>query len=138
MAYLTKSWLHAKDRSIDPEFGKYLRELARPVQIAYVQMMNKYQGNPSGVEFRHHRDEERWAFVLQDASDPGFRIQFFDTFGMFGHQHYATMDEAVQEMLLQGFLIDDAGALDRIASTPRWAEGIAWLDIINGEHKAAA
>lgn len=130
MAHMTKGWLHAKDRTIDPEFGKYLRELARPSQIAYVQMMNRHQGNLSGVEFQHHRDEERWAFVIEDASETGYRIQLFDTFGVSGHQHYATLDEAVQEMLSQGYLVEDQGALDRVSQTPRWAEGIAWLDII--------
>ena len=140
MAHMTKAWMHAKDRSIDPEFGRYLRELVRPVQIAYVQMMEAHQGNPTGVEYRHHKDDERWAFVLEDASEAGFRIQFFDTFGVSGHQHYATLDEAVQEMLSQGFMIEDQGALDRMSQTPRWAEGISWLDLIakQSSHRAAA
>lgn len=138
MAHMTKSWINAKDKTTDREFARYLRELVRPAQIAYARLMTKHS-DPSGIEYRHRKDEERWAFVLADASEPGARIQFFDTFGFSGHQHYASLDEAVQEMVGQGFHIEDAGALDRIAATPRWAEGIAWMDmIIKQSSKVAA
>ncbi len=39
-----------------------------------------------------------------------------------------TLDEAVQEMVKQGYWIEDPGVLDRISVTTAWAEGLAWLD----------
>ena len=80
---MTRSWMLLKDRSqlcIGAELSKRLRKSARPAQIAYVRIMTKHCGDPSGVEYRHHSDSERWAFVLPDASGDGMRIQFFDLF----------------------------------------------------------
>ena len=131
MTYMTRSWMLLKDRSqlcIGAELSKRLRKSARPVQIAYVRIMTKHCGDPSGVEYRHHSDPERWAFVLPDASGDGMRIQFFDLRSFSGHQCYQTLDEAVQEMVKQGYRIEDPGVLDRVSVTSAWAEGLAWLD----------
>jgi hypothetical protein len=142
MTYMMNSWLHAKDRnliSFDAGFAREVRESTRPQQIAYVRIMGQHDGDPSGVEFRHHNDVERWAFVLADASVGGMRIQMFDTFGFSGHQCYGSLIEAVEEMVKQGYHIKDAGALDRISLTPRWAEGMAWMEMIqNPSSKIAA
>lgn len=141
MSYMTRSWVHAKDRSlelVDIGFARHLRELARPVQIAYVRIMTQHLGDPSGVEFQHHNDQERWAFVLPDASVGGMRIQFFDSFGFSGHQCYATLIDAVQEMVLQGYRIENAGSLDKMSQTLRWNEGIAWMDKVRQLSSAQA
>ena len=131
MTYMTRSWKYLKDRSwigMGADFARQLRESARPAQIAYVRIMTKHRGDPSGVEYRHYSDPERWAFVLPDASGDGMRIQFFDLRSFSGHQCYQTLDEAVQEMVKQGYRIEDAGVLDRVSVTSAWAEGLAWLD----------
>ena len=145
MTYMTRSWMHAKDRSLaqhfDAGFAKRLRESARPAQIAYAGIMAKHQGDPSGIEYCHHNDPERWAFVLPDASIGGMRVQFFDTFGFSGHQCYGSLIEAVQEMVMQGYRVEDVGALDKMSQTPRWAEGLSWLDMVaqqSSPAKAAA
>lgn len=129
--YMTKGWLHAKDMSRtypnDAHVAK-LRCCVRPTQVAFVRVMKQTHGNPCGIEFRHARTQDRWAFVLADASEPGMRIQFFDAHGFYSHQHYATLEEAVEEMLSQGFTQQDSRALDRMASTTTWLQGMAWLE----------
>ena len=129
MAFMTSRWQNAKQPALNAAFALRLRELARPVQIAYASIMTTHQGNPVGVEFRH-RFGNSWAFVLEDASDPGYRIQFFDSRGVLGHQHYATLEDAVEEMVILGYRIEDAGAFDRAASTQTWADCMPYLDLM--------
>lgn len=146
MSYMTKCWEHAKERSVDlshDERSWRLRETARPTQIAYVRIMSQYQGDPSGIEVRHHSGAERWAFVLPDASQGGMRIQLFDKFGFTGHQNYPSLTDAVEEMVRQGYRTPDVGALDLASQTALWAEGMAWMEKLHlygttGASKAAA
>lgn len=136
MGYMTKSWAVCRRRDEQPGFEKFsrrLREHSRPKQICFVQIMQRHNGDPSGVEFRY-RTELRWSFVLPDASQAGYRLQLFDEMGFSGHSHFETLEEAVDEMVTRGFCIEDAGALDRIAGTPRWAEGMAWLEKIQSHN----
>ncbi len=133
MLYMTKNWSACKHRSTPPtpemvEHDRWIRSLQRPNQIAFVQIMVRHDGNPSGIEFRHHSDAERWSFVLPDASTAGYRAQFFDTHGFSGHTHFETVEQAVDEMVQRGFRIEDVGALDRVSQNPPWAQGMAWLE----------
>lgn len=135
MIYMTKCWMHAKERSRElshDERSWRLRKTARPTQIAYARIMGQYQGDPSGIELRHHTDNERWAFVLPDASQDGMRIQMFDKYGFIGHLHYSTLNDAIEEMLKQGYRIPDVGALDKVSKTATWAEGFAWMEKMQG------
>ena len=141
MPYMTKSWKVARERSPflpthrrnHDEFDKMLRDCARAPQIAFVQIMQRYDGNPSGIEYRFHSDNERWAFVLPDATQEGFRVQFFDTRGFSGHSHFDDLEAAVDEMVTRGYRIEDVGALDRLSQTPSWAEGMAWLERLHSQ-----
>lgn len=131
MTFMTKSWKVCRVREASPfrdKFSKRLRDHARPAQICFVQIMQRHNGNPNGVEYQHHTDPDRWAFVLEDASQTGFRVQYFDLNGFSGHTHFEDLPTAVDEMITRGYRIEDVGALDRVSVTTRWAEGMAWLE----------
>ena len=135
MTYMTRSWMllkHLAQKDLNAGFAKYLRDRARPSQIAYVRIMTRHKGNPSGIEHRHASGQERWAFVLPDVGGEGMRIQFFDLQGFSRHQCFRTLMEATDEMVMQGYWIEDSGVLDRISITAVWAEGIARLETISG------
>lgn len=144
MTYMTKSWKICRVRDLGPledGFGKHLRECSRPSQICFVQIMTRHKGSPCGVEFRHYKDVNRWAFVLPDASQPGYRMQYFDDRGFSGHAHFKDIESAVDEMVSMGYRLEDAGALDRLSITPKWIEGLAWLEQVqnhNSQLKRAA
>lgn len=125
--YQTTHWQRIRnpDLTRDPGFARHLREIARPKQIAFQRLMSAYDGEPIGAECKA-RTREAWAFVVPDmsGSEYAFRVQYFDEDGFSGHDCHASLVKAVEDMLGQGYLTLDAGALDRCASTVRWALGV--------------
>jgi hypothetical protein len=124
--YRTHSWTRVcgEDRDLDPGFAAHLRDAARPAQIGFQKLMGRYAGEPVGIECRSV-SRDAWAFVLPDASSLGrFRVQYFDLDGFFGHEAHDTMLAAVEDMISLGYRKLDRGALDRVASTARWALGV--------------
>jgi hypothetical protein len=128
-SYMTKSWrvIREKTKGADQklrDFEKYMRSLNRPKQIAYALLMSKYAGNPLGIELRS-KSRDAWAFVLPNVhGDHSFRIQYFDCDGFSGHSCYATIEDAVENMVSEGYQVEDAGALDRLSSTEQWRVGL--------------
>lgn len=126
--YLSQKYVAAVEllQGSEPEWRELAAEGVRsllPAQACYDELLRRHDGDPSGVEFRHHSDA-RYAFVLADASEPGnWRIQFFDADGFSSHESYAELHEAVFEMVWQGFAQEDKGALSRLSGTPRWRTG---------------
>ncbi|MCL4682474.1 MAG: hypothetical protein KJZ92_14550 [Rhodocyclaceae bacterium] len=95
-------------------FVSALFERARRNERHYAGIMSRHCGDPSGVEFRH-LTWQRWGVILPDASVPGkTRIQYFTPFGMSKHDTLATLEEAVEALVEGGYVIEDAGALDRM------------------------
>ena len=130
---MTKSWAVCRQRITDPSLQglwRMARDEARRAQICFVQIMREFNGDPVGIEFRHNSNADRWAFVVEDASEGGYRVQFFDSRGLTAHSHYGSLIEAVDAMVEYGYWQQDAGALDKAAQTPSWAEGMAWLERI--------
>lgn len=124
--YRTRAWdrVRVSHLRVDPNFARLLRDGARCMQIAYQRLMAQYGGKPIGIECRK-KDRDSWAFVLPEASgDKPWRIQQFDQDGFIGHLCFDSIPEAIEEMLRMGYQVVDAGALDRIASTDRWALGV--------------
>jgi hypothetical protein len=115
----------------DPDpFVKHLYETAEVCDVPFSAIMAKYEGNPSGVEYRQE-DGQRWAFVLPDASEPGrFRVQYFDEKGFSGHYAHNDLVSAVEDMVRSGYRVEDIGALDRLSTTNLWAAGIETSDLI--------
>ncbi len=76
-----------------------------------------------GVVLRH-RQSERWAFLLPDATESGrWRAQYFDSDGFSGHCTRDTEMEVIKEAVGQGFVIRDQCALDRIQNSKRFQRG---------------
>jgi hypothetical protein len=124
--YRSASWVRvcAASTRVPADFGRHLRDVARPLQIAYQRLMSSYDGHPAGIECRME-DRESWAFALPDASgSKAWRVQQFDQDGFIGHLCFDSLDESVEEMLRMGYRVVDPGALDRIGSTTRWARGV--------------
>ncbi len=111
-------------RSGNKDFARMLRKSVYPVQKVYRQLMVAYGGEPVGVECRD-KTGRRWAFVAPETGEPGqFRVQYFDEDGFTGHYVHSKLEEALESMLREGYRIVDAGALDKVAATARWARGV--------------
>jgi hypothetical protein len=126
MIFRTSAWarLVTDRRDLDPGFRAHLIEFAIPQQLAYRRLMRRFNGEPIGVECVT-TSGDRWAFVLPDVSRPEkWRIQYFDESGFSGHGSYDTLVDAVEDMIQSGYRKIDAGALDRLALTVRWAQGV--------------
>ncbi len=109
----------------DKEFIAHLFELALPQQRAYNAVMERHSGNPVGVEYRHKNKSTSWAFVLPDASEPGrHRVQYFDEHGFFSHHAEDTLEDAVQEMVRNGYVTEEKGVLSRVSKTEVWRRGM--------------
>ncbi|MFP3637744.1 hypothetical protein [Paraburkholderia sp. SIMBA_054] len=124
--YRTSSWERARTahRRCKADFAAHLRRIAAPMQIAYQRLMSAHNGLPVGIECRMG-SRASWAFVVSEMSSAEkWRVQYFDEGGFVGHGCYASIKEAVESMMRDGYRTPDPGALDRTASTPRWAVGM--------------
>lgn len=124
--YMCAGWvlLSSSFGDDDSDAAREFLELARPKQLAYQHVMATCQGNPVGVECRA-ASRPAWAFVLPEVRKSGqFRVQYFDENGFSGDSAFNTLEDAVEEMVGNGFRIIDAGALDRTAATVRWERGV--------------
>lgn len=128
--YLTSAWKRATDTSIPREdgFARHLREIARPIQIAFAKLMKLTSGLPMGCEMRQTDGSDRWAVVLPEpvpaGARPMHRLLSFDNHGFTGHEQYNTEQEAIETMLGRGFTAPDPGALQRIIDTATWVRGM--------------
>ena len=124
--YRSSAWesVRGSSDSRSDDFARHLREIVRPLQIAYQRLMAAYDGHPVGIECRMDA-RESWAFALPDASGvKSWRVQQFDLEGFVGHLCFDSLNEAVEDMLRMGYCVTDPGALDRIGLTARWARGV--------------
>jgi len=102
----------------------FLMNIALNESTRLNEVMVKHDGDPSGIEFRNHR-RDAWAVVLKDASVQGrWRVQYMDRDGMISHFGALDLQSAVEEMLSEGYVIDDQGAVDALCQTERWKRGI--------------
>lgn len=120
----------ARAVSLECEFDRYLLRLAAPKAHLYDAIMRKFNGDPSGVEFKAD-NREAWAFILPDASEPGrMRVQYFDRNSFFSHHPYDTVAECVDALVAEGYTTEDAGALDRLSDTDQWRRGVEVAGLI--------
>lgn len=121
--YMTRTLqaLHQQypDSSVRSTFVARLFDAADRVEQAYCHIMARHDGDPSGIEFRHV-SFLRWAIVLPDASEPGrTRIQYFTPSGFDRHRSFSTLEEAVEEMVSEGFVVEQPRMLDSLAASWR-------------------
>ena len=131
--YRTRTWAALREKQepeSQPGFFAHLRSISRSRQIAYQCLMAKYDGSPLGVECRN-TSRDSWGVVLANVyGDLPWRIQYFDLDGFSSHHTFATLEEAVEDMLSDGYRIEDVGALDRVSASPRWALGVRRMAIM--------
>lgn len=112
-----------------PEMEGFLADhlqYVMPAACAFNCIMEAHNGNPVGVEYEHRKDVGRFAVVLPDASAPGkFRVQFFDKNGFSSHDTIGAVEDAVEEMVKQGYWKDARGVMDRLSQTREWQIGNA-------------
>jgi len=78
-----------------------------------------------------HVENESWAMVLMDASEPGrVRWQEFKPYGFISHQTWDSVEECLSDMIDSGYLRHDPDALERLCVTPQWQEGMEVTSII--------
>lgn len=83
-----------------------------------------------GLTFKH-RSNESWGILLEDASQPGrYRWQQFKTDGFTGHCTHDTPELCLGDMLDDGYVEHDPGALDRLAATTEWQRGMEIVALI--------
>jgi len=110
--------------SLECEFDRYLLSQAAPRAFTYDAIMRKFNGDPSGVEFKDGK-RDAWAFILPDASEQGrMRVQYFDRSSFFSHHPYDTVAECMDALVAEGYTLEDAGALDRLSDTDEWRRGV--------------
>lgn len=120
---------------VGDDFFQHLLDLATPGALAYSRIMATHDGNPQGIEYKHS-ERDAWAFVLPDVSEgnDAYRVQYFDADGFASHHPTKTMEAAVIDMVMAGFVVETSGALDQMATTPRWKRGITvagWIQELN-------
>jgi hypothetical protein len=125
--YRAQCWLRANtalERTGNDGFAKMLKQSAFRIQTLYRRLMTTYAGEPVGIECQSS-SRQAWAFVAPEPGESGhFRIQYFDEDGFSSHYVHRELTDAVETMLNEGYRDVDAGALDRMAATPRWARGV--------------
>ena len=71
-----------------------------------------------------HRNREAWGVLTMDASDPGrYRWTQFQRDGFTGHCTHDTPELCLGDMVDDGYIVPDQGALDRVYGTPEWERG---------------
>lgn len=84
-----------------------------------------------GATFKHRR-KEQWAFILPDASHPGFiRYQSFDRDSFCGHASYPSDIDVLIEMVRHGYTLPvEKNTLIDISKTERWRIGSLKLSLL--------
>jgi hypothetical protein len=78
-----------------------------------------------------HTDGRRFCVLLPDASEPGrYRYSSFDARGFYTHAVFDSAHQAVADAASSGFTVPAPGVMDRLASEPEWAHGMAVADIM--------
>jgi hypothetical protein len=131
--YQTDHWQRVKASClfevIEPDFVRYLREVSRPAQIAFQKLMSMSDGNPVGIECKSST-RAAWAFVMPNiAGDSDWKVQYFDEDGFSGHCCHATIVKAAEAMISEGYVDIDAGILEKVTTTNRWALGVQRLQL---------
>lgn len=123
MTYQRPAMKEMVNRGVDPddEFDGYVLALQFKNAVPYDRIMRQFAGNPCYVEFKHQA-RDQWAFVLPCVNCPtSYRVQYFDKHGMIRHRSENSMELAVETMVIEGFVVLDKGAADRLS------QGIDWL-----------
>ncbi len=117
-----ESMIEYGEKSADP-FYTDLFSFAYPKAKAYNDIMTTHKGQPEGVEYTNDAGD-RYAYVTPDATEEEkFRVQYFDKDGFSSHATRDTREQALEEMIDDGFRTEAKGALDKLSGTPEFQRG---------------
>lgn len=131
MPYLAERLVEGMNPA-DP-FHMHLLEISIQESRDYNRIMLAHAGDFAGLEFKNRSPgrTEKYAFALPDASRPGqWRVSYFDTNGFSHHESFSTQEKAQQGLIVEGFVIEAEGELDRLSQTQEWAIGTATSDLV--------
>lgn len=95
-------------------------------------------GDPAEGQVLRKGEQERWALLLRDATEPGaWRLQYFDTNGFSGHATLAGREVAQSRAIEQGYVARDPGALDRVWGTASFQRGLFASDLLQRAQRDA-
>lgn len=91
-------WLEDPAKPLAKEAREIVAELSEKKRLLEC-FLSDFQANGLGFTLKH-KTQERWGFVLPDASEPGrFRWQEFGLDGFTGHHTYDTPEECLGDMV---------------------------------------
>jgi hypothetical protein len=102
-------------------------------------LLGSNNGEVFGITARSSHGD-RWATLLPEMSQQGYeaRLQYFDKHGFSGHMVFRTKGEALKDMVGAGYVVPDRTAMDRMAVTDEWAEGMLAAERVRAENEGRA
>lgn len=103
------------------------------LQGLYEAHMNIGSGSACGLELaRRTATGITYVAILPSPDDSGRgRLVPFDENRLYGHETFASPEEALAEALRRGYYETACGTMDRFAATPAWRRSIAESDLIS-------
>lgn len=131
--WLMDQILHA-EREGEQEVLSLLKhgvELAELCNNAWQEILRLCDGNIMGLELCDPK-YERYAAILEDASEPGrYRAQFYDARGFSGHSTRDTAVAVLEELTRDGYRVLAPGAMLRLSQTREWSIGTLVTNLIS-------
>ncbi|WP_173425591.1 hypothetical protein [Stutzerimonas stutzeri] len=108
-------------------------EMAGEIQrkiLSLESLLGLYAVHGLGLTLKHCRTDS-WGILSEDSSEPGrYRWTMFGKDGFTGHCTQDTAELCIGDMLDDGFMIPDMGALERLSCTTEWQRGMEVCAVI--------
>ncbi|MBU5976893.1 hypothetical protein KQW06_31545 [Pseudomonas aeruginosa] len=125
------SWGEMKEKG--GAYAEYADEMIERFQVKLIlleHLLCQFTIHGLGLTLKHH-SRDAWGVLLSDASQLGrFRWQAFQRDGFTGHCTHDTPELCIGDMLDDGYVLLDMGALDRLSSTAEWQCGMEIVAVI--------
>lgn len=116
-------WLNDPEKPLAREAREIVAELSEKKRLLE-SLLDELHAFGLGLTLKH-KTQQRWGFILPDASEPGrFRWQEFGLDGFTGHHTHDSPAECLGDMVDCGYAHLDEGALARVSSTAQWRKGM--------------
>lgn len=125
------SWVEMKNEG--GPFTEYADEMIEQFQVKLQlleHLLCQFVIHGLGLTMKH-RSRDAWGIVIPDATQQGrFRWQAFQRDGFTGHCTHGTPELCIGDMLDDGYVLVDMGALDRLSATAEWQRGMEVVAVI--------
>lgn len=97
-------------------------------------LMAEFTQHGLGLTVKHHA-RDTWGVLTEDASDRGrYRWTQFQRDGFTGHCTHDTPERCLGDMVDEGYIVPDEGALDRLCGKPEWQRGTEITAVIQASN----